>query len=240
MTSYFPEHSVNYFDLLKRCLMGWPYANFGYKTTKQERTEGRYWPDIAHTLLSLSRLNNIEECCIEVIADQIPGDFMECGVWRGGACILMKAIIDAKFEGSRKVIVADSFEGVPPPTLDIDMRETFHNYGYLSVSLEQVKDNFSRYGLLDDRVQFMKGWFKDITLDSPLAVLRLDGDLYSSTMECLERLYKNVSVGGFVIVDDYVCMAHVRAAVDDFRRDNRITEGVVGVDWSAVYWRKLR
>ena len=246
MTSWFPSlpdlpvAGWAYLDLMKRCLMGWPYQNFGYKVTKEQRTRGEFWPDVAHTLLSLSRLNNIEECMFAAIFDKVPGDFMECGVWRGGACILMRAYLHANGIGNRKVVCVDSFAGVPPPTLSIDKNETFHTFGYLSVSLEEVKENFSKYGLLDDRVQFYKTWFKDICWGSPLALLRIDGDLYESTWDCLTRLYKCVSIGGFVIIDDYVCMPHVKAAVDDFRRQWGVNEEIAGVDWSAVYWRKLR
>jgi O-methyltransferase len=70
------------------------------------------------------------------------------------------------------------------------------------------------------------------------SVVRLDGDLYESTMDGLANLYPGLSPGGFLIVDDYGGLAPCRAAVDDYRRDNRIAEEIVEIDWAGVYWRK--
>ena len=81
-----------------------------------------------------------------------------------------------------------------------------HQFPQLAVPLERVQDNFRRYGLLDEQVRFLKGWFRDTLPTAPierLAVLRLDGDLYESTIQALDGLYDKLSAGGFVIVDDY-------------------------------------
>ena len=100
---------------------------------------------------------------------------------------------------------------------------------------------FDRYGLLDDQVRFLKGWFRD-TLPTaeigPLAVLRLDGDLYESTMDALVHLYPTLSVGGYLIVDDYGVIPACRQAIHDYRDAHGITEEVKHVDWSAVYWQR--
>ena len=109
----------------------------------------------------------------------------------------------------------------------------------LAVSLEQVQANFARYELLDDQVKFLKGWFRDTLPDSPveaLAVMRLDGDLYESTMDALVHLYPKLSPGGFVIVDDYG-LTTCRAAVDDYRERHEIKEPLVEIDWTGAYWR---
>jgi len=245
MTHYFPTHApadlrLAYLDLLKRSLMGWPYAKLGYKVTADERLEGKDWPDEAMTLLSLSRLDNIQYCMEMCLQENIPGHFMECGVWRGGACILMAGILHAYGITDREVHLADSFMGVPKSMNGKDENETFHNYSYLSCSSYQVKINFDRYGLLKQYVQFTPGMFATTLryFDRPLAVLRIDGDLYSSTMDCLKNLYHRISPGGYVIIDDYVNFPHVRDAVNDFRAANSISEEIAGVDWSAVYWRK--
>ena len=90
----------------------------------------------------------------------------------------------------------------------------------LMVGADQVRANFDRYGLLDDQVRFLEGWFADTLPMAPieqLAILRLDGDLYESTMDALVPLYEKVSPGGFVIVDDYGAWEPCRKAVDDFR-----------------------
>ena len=84
--------------------------------------------------------------------------------------------------------------------------EECHQFPQLAVPLKRMQDNFRRYGLLDDHVRFLKGWFRDTLPNSPierLAILRLDGDLYESTIQALDGLYHKLSVGGFVIVDDY-------------------------------------
>jgi Macrocin-O-methyltransferase (TylF) len=111
------------------------------------------------------------------------------------------------------------------------------------VSLEEVKANFAKYGLLDDRVVFLKGWFKDTLPSAPierLAVLRLDGDMYESTMVALTSLYDKVSSNGFVIIDDYGCIESCRKAVHDFRESRGISEPILDIDGFGVYWRKVR
>ena len=103
-----------------------------------------------------------------------------------------------------------------------------------------MKNNFRKYDLLDERVQFLKGWFKDTLPTAPiekLAILRLDGDLYESTMDSLTNLYHRVSQGGFIIIDDYV-LPTCEAAVTDFRKATNIQEPLVRIDNYAVYWRK--
>lgn len=212
------------------------------------RAEGRVWPRDAHTMIGSLRLNNLQECVEKVIADQVPGDLVETGVWRGGACIFMRAVLEAHGVRDRKVWVADSFEGLPEPDRDrfpadgkrfVDVEPL--NKRVLRVSLEDVQENFRRYGLLDDQVAFLKGYFKDTLPTAPIdriAVLRLDGDMYQSTMDTLVHLYPKVSPGGHVIVDDYNALEECAMAVTDYRKENGITEPIVSVDWSEVYWTK--
>ncbi len=116
-----------------------------------------------------------------------------------------------------------------------------HLYTELAVSLEQVKANFARYGLLDEQVIFVKGLFQDTlpSLDAgPFALIRLDGDLYESTYVALEALYPKLSPGGFVILDDYKLIASVRAAVQDYRTRMGIAAPLIDIDWNAVWWQK--
>jgi O-methyltransferase len=111
----------------------------------------------------------------------------------------------------------------------------------LAVPLENVKEIFERYGLLDDQVRFLKGWFRDTLPNAPiekLAILRLDGDMYESTMDVLRNLYYRVSAGGFVIVDDYGAYSACRKAVHDFRAEHGVSEPIQEIDWTGVYWRK--
>ena len=201
------------------------------------------WPADAETMIGLCRLDSLECCAIDVIRRHVPGDFVEAGVWRGGAAILMKAVLKVFEESGRVVWAADSFQGLPKPNPEryaADEGDKHWKFAELSVPMEKVKANFSKYGLLDDRVRFVQGWFKDTMPSFPakeIALLRVDGDLYESTIEVLEHLYPRVSAGGYCVVDDYA-LPMCKEAVDDFRRDNHIGSPVVKIDWTGVYWQK--
>jgi O-methyltransferase len=207
------------------------------------RQEGRDWPLEAETMVGLKRLDNLQHCVTSVIRNGVPGDLIETGVWRGGSSIFMRAILKACGDTSRKVWLADSFRGLPPPDparYPVDEGDTLWKYSELAIPMEQVKANFSRYGLLDDQVAFLPGWFRDTLPTAPierLAVLRLDGDLYESTMEALVALYPKVSAGGFVIVDDYG-LPTCRAAIEDFRLAQGITDPIQLIDWTGAFWQR--
>jgi hypothetical protein len=196
-----------------------------------------------HTMLNRARVENIEFCLQQILADGVPGDCMECGVWRGGAVIFMRGYLAAHGVTDRTVWVADSFEGIPAPSVpeDAGVHLSKQTHPMLAIDLETVQNLFERYGLLDEQVRFLQGWFKDTLPAAPvekLALLRLDGDLYESTMDALIPLYDKVSPGGFVIIDDYGCLEPCRRAVTEFREARGITEPLQEVDWTAVYWRK--
>ena len=208
------------------------------------RAEGRDWPAQAETMIGLRRLDNLQQCVTQVIRRGVPGDLIETGVWRGGATILMRAVLEACGDTERRVWVADSFEGLPKPDADrypADQDDQHWTHGRLAVSVDEVKANFARYGLLDDRVQFLVGWFEDTLPSAPierLAVLRLDGDMYSSTMQALESLYPKLSPGGYVIVDDYGAIPACKEAITDFRARHGIIDPMESVDWTGVWWEK--
>jgi len=210
-----------------------------------DRIEGRDCPRYADTMIGLRRLENIEYCFNEIIRNNIPGDFIETGVWRGGATIFMKALLKSANIEDRIVWVADSFEGLPRPNkkYQADKDSTFHSWTELAVSLESVKNNFNKYGLLDENVIFLKGWFKDTLPVAPItnvALLRLDGDMYESTWDALINLYPKLSVGGYILIDDYNSVSNCKKAVDDYRKQNNITEEIQKADWSGVFWKKLK
>ena len=173
----------------------------------------------------------------------VPGDFIETGVWKGGTTIFMRGLLRAYGINDRKVYVADSFEGVPPPNsarYPDDRDSNFHLWPDLAVDLESVKGNFSRLGLLDDQVEFVKGWFRDslpALRGHQWAVVRLDGDLYESTTDALENLYDGLAAGGWLIIDDFE-IAACRKAVTDFRSARGITEQIVAIDANGVCWQK--
>lgn len=205
--------------------------------------EGRGWPVAAETMVGTARLTQLRDAVLTVITDGVPGDVLEAGAWRGGATIMMRAVIAAMGD-PRRVWVADSFEGLPPPDaarFPLDANLDLSPYAQLAVSLEEVEHNFARFGLLDDQVVFLKGLFKDTLAIAPvdrLALLRLDGDLYESTWQTLEALYPKISPGGFCIVDDYGRYEQARQATEDYRALHGITDPIITVDWTGVYWRR--
>jgi hypothetical protein len=240
-----------YIQLMKNCLTNVIYGDdnvlHGQRRPfdMQVRADGNDWPACAHTMVGLKRLDNVQFCVEDVLARGVPGDLMETGVWRGGTVILMRAILKAHAVIDRRVWAADSFEGLPPPNAEkypLDARLMFHRFKELAISLEAVQENFRRYDLLDEQVCFLKGWFRDTLPTAPvhqLAVLRLDGDLYESTMDALTHLYPKLQRGGYVIIDDYNDIPACRQAVLDYRDRHRITGDMVPVDWTAVYWKKI-
>jgi len=246
-----PTDAVSlYLDLLIRCITNTIYgdANKGYwrpaEYDAEARREGLDWPEVAHSMIGVLRLENLCRLTRTVLDEGIPGDLIETGVWRGGACILMRGVLKAYGDGMRKVYVADSFRGLPPPDAEkypADAGQTIHTYDYLAVSRDTVAENFRAYGLLDEQVVFVEGWFKDTlpNLSVPaFAIIRLDGDLYESTIQALDALYPKLSVGGFVIVDDYGSWPSCQQAVDDYRAAHDVRDRIVPIDSTGVYWRR--
>lgn len=209
------------------------------------RERGLDWPSRAESMIGLRRMTNIQECIEAIVADDVPGDLIETGVWRGGATIFMKANLAAWGDDVREVWVADSFEGLPPPDAHrypADLGDRNHELGGLAVGVQQVRTNFRRYGLLDERVRFLPGWFKDTLPTAPidrLSLMRLDGDMYESTIQALDALYPKLSPGGFCIIDDFGSHAsQAGAAVHDYRSRHGITEEIIDIDGSGAYWRR--
>lgn len=213
------------------------------KYTRQQRENGMIWPMNADTMIGLKRLDNIQFCLESTLQNGIDGDLIETGVWRGGASIFMRAVLAAYGVTDRRVFVADSFEGLPKPNeaeYPQDKGDEHYKHKFLAVSQEQVEANFAKYGLLDEQVVFLKGWFKDTLPNSPidkLAVMRLDGDTYESTMDALNNLYPKLSKGGFCIVDDYA-LKGCKQAIDEFRAKCNIKSKLVKIDQVSFFWQK--
>ncbi len=231
-----------YLELMKLTLTDLVYEDD--PRARQARIDGGDWPGRGYTMIGLKRLNNLQFCMEDVLKRGVPGDFIECGAWRGGATIFMKSVLKSYGVTDRRVWVADSFEGLPAPNaakypadagVRLDLIPTF------AVSVEQVQQNFRKFDLLDDRVVFLKGWFSQTLPKAPidrLAVLRVDGDLYESTMDALNSLYPKLSVGGYLIIDDVGYLEACRKAMDDYRRAHGIATEVKKIDWTGVYWKK--
>lgn len=267
MRSPFLDTRSAYLDLLRRNLtrygsdelvpVGWTHLGRPLFSTRNlmlvrkrpfnehARKLGLDWPADALTMIGMQRLTSLQRCVETVLAEDVPGDLVECGVWRGGASILMRAVLSAYGDEKRSVWLCDSFEGVPPPDTahyEADKGIKLHRAaGVLAVPQAQVKSNFERYGLLDDRVRFIPGWFKDTLQDAPIdrvSVLRLDGDLYESTIQALDALYPRLSSGGFCIIDDYHAIDACRQAVAGYRTAHGITAQIEEIDGTGVLWRK--
>lgn len=252
------EPAELYLDLLKNSLTRLP---FGERPATDRRTgrpveldaarrlEGSDRPPEAETMVGMLRLDNVQQCVVDVLRDRVPGDLVETGVWRGGVTILMRAVLRAYGDPDRVVWAADSFAGLPEPDPERYPADDGYDvsaaagFAELAVSVDEVKANFARYGLLDERVRFLVGWFRETLPTAPIeriAVLRLDGDLYESTMDALNALYPKLSVGGYLIVDDYLSWRPCQQAVNDYRAEHGIAEPIQGIDWTGVYWRRER
>jgi O-methyltransferase len=221
-----------YLDLMKLSLTDLLYETDG--AARASLSDGRNWPSRGLTMIGMRRLDNLQALMDKTLVDGVPGDYIEAGAWRGGACIFMRSVLEAHGVKDRSVWVADSFEGLPIP------RDKLPEERSMAVSLEVVQDNFRRYGLLDGQVRFLKGWFKDTLHVAPiskLAILRVDADMYESTTDALVALYDKVSPGGYVIIDDYG-YSFCAKAVEDFRSKRGITVPLTKIDWTGVYWQK--
>lgn len=208
------------------------------------RESGLDWPLFGFTMVGKKRLENVRASIETVIRDGIVGDFVETGVWRGGTAIFAKALFKHHGANDRKVWCCDSFEGMPKPSkTDVSIADDsdFSDREFLAVSLEEVQSNFKKFGLLDENVRFIKGLFNESLPKSPISkisILRLDGDLFDSTMDSLRNIYDRAEQSGFIIVDDYFSWKGCRTAVDQFRTERGISDELVQIDAHAVMWRK--
>ncbi|SFW72540.1 TylF/MycF/NovP-related O-methyltransferase [Amycolatopsis australiensis] len=242
-----------YLELLKKVLTG------TLASDEPDIDDARFLRDFidhyitgnAYTMVPRVRLDNIQACIADVVERRVPGDFIETGVWRGGTTIFMRGMLAALGCTDRRVWVADSFQGLPEPDAEKFPAEAKAHasstmtdaYQHFAVSRADVEANFAAFGLLDAQVRFLEGWFKDTLPTAPverLAVIRLDGDYYESTMDALTSLYDKLSPGGYVVVDDYGedLWTYCRKAVDDFRRDRGLTGELTRVDSKCYYWRR--
>lgn len=242
-------HAVGdrYLDLVREVVLGAVYheasrGRVGFDEVADAIENGRGWIEPSMTMVGRKRLDDIRQCLESVLADRVPGDFVECGTWRGGACVFARAcleVLDA--DGGRCVWLADSFRGLPAAThpkdagFDVNAADNHK----LAVDEAVARGNMRALGF-STRFGVIPGWFKD-TLPGPvktISVLRLDGDLYESTMDALRTMYPLLSPGGYCLVDDYGSVPHCRRAIHEYRDEHGITAPLVEVDWTCVRWRK--
>jgi O-methyltransferase len=225
--SVYPSHRIGRED----CFPRHPY-------NVEIRKYGNDWPSIGHTMTGWIRLEHLYNALRLTAIEYVPGDFVELGVWRGGSSIFAAGIIK-QMNMKRSIWVCDSFEGFEDKPWDGDSGRSKLN-PVAAVGLEEVQQNFQNYGLLDANVKFLKGFFSESLPSSQISaisVLKLDADLYSNTSDILYNLYERVSLMGFIIVDDW-SIAQCKAAVTDFRAAHNITDPMVPIDDTSMYWRK--
>lgn len=234
-----------YLDLMCDSLVGRlnrdpPLQPHLHEYDEAHRVNGWDWPSGAPSMIGYRRMARLRRECERVLLEGVPGDFLEAGVWRGGACMMMRAVLKAYAISDRRVIAADTFCGMP--TADADTETAFlTGVAAFAVSLDEVKSAFARYHLLDDQVVFLEGDFAQTLPVAPvhtLAVLRLDGDTFSSARHGLDSLYDKVAPHGSIIVDDYFLFAGNRRAIDEFRAERGIRDPIVRIDDYGGYWVK--
>ena len=196
----------------------------------------KYVLDNGYTMTSVPRLVNTLKSCRYVVENNIAGDFVECGVWRGGNGILAKRLFE-QLDSNRHVWMFDTFEGMTAPT-EFDVSSTTKTYAgkqfeesqrqghndWCYASLEDVKTNCLDSGLDLEQFRFVKG---DVSktlrvrenLPDEISILRLDTDWYESTKSELEVLYPILNTDGVLIIDDYGHWEGARKAVDEYFAD---------------------
>jgi hypothetical protein len=183
-------------------------------------------------------LDLVEKSILAVEERGVPGDFIEAGVWRGGVIILMRALINAHEIAERRIFAADSFAGIPKNVRATNDPVDSWRDRWVA-SLDEVRRNIERFGLLDDRIAFVEGYFSDslkTLAGERFALIRLDSDSYDSVEESLVRLYPLLSEGGVIIIDDWHLVG-CRTAVLNYRSRHGVKEEIKTYDGNA-YWVK--
>lgn len=217
---------------------------------------------LSNSMLNEFRLINIITVSDYIISNNIAGDFIECGVWKGGSVALMAHFLKTKSD-IRNIHLFDCFDDICQPDLNIDGERAIREVGGVENAKGELKPIKGLYdykggsgnevnvksllvdkiGYSPDHVIIHKGWFQDTVPEAKnnieqIALLRLDGDWYASTKVCLENLYEKVVIGGVIIVDDYGCYEGCKKAVDEFLFQNNIKPFLIKVDDECIYWIK--
>jgi len=194
-----------------------------------------------HTWLPPARLKMLERHVKYIERRQIPGDVVECGVAAGGSAALLGKTLD-RCRSSRTLYLFDTFEGLPPPTIDDpDYDEAIGWTGQCRGTLEQVQALFSTLSVPEGRVRYVPGLFQDTLPTAPVrtvALAHLDGDWYESTRTCLTLLWPRLSIGGIIQLDDYGRWKGCRRAVDEFLAERSDEFALRPIDEAAVFIKR--
>lgn len=211
--------------------------------------DGSSWPPgKALTMVGMRRLNNIYMIIRRIIENNINGDIIEAGCWRGGAMMFARTILNAYNQKNRKVYMSDSFSGIPPMTdSKYEKDKAAHKLDILNKN--PVEDVYKMLKILnlESSTIVVKGFFNE-TLDKiparSFSLIRLDGDTYISTMQAITSLYPKLSIGGYIIIDDYLDWVGCKDAISDYRKKHKIEEEIIEVFHEkgeikrGVYWEK--
>jgi O-methyltransferase len=188
-----------------------------------------------YTMASPERQFALHEAVRYVVAAGVPGDCVECGVWRGGSSMMVALTLDGLSE-RRRLWLYDTFDGMPTPSSEdvlwngrsasseLDKATKAEGAGnvWAYATLDDVKENMGRTGYPPDLITYVAGRVEDtIPAQAPeqIALLRLDTDWYESTRHELEHLWDRLVPGGVLIIDDYGHWQGARKAVDEFFAD---------------------
>jgi hypothetical protein len=184
-----------------------------------------------YTMTSWERLYALYKSVQYVVENKIPGDVVECGVWRGGSMKLVAQVLCALGVTDRSLFLYDTFEGMtePDPALDVDAsgNKAFNDWLEIQrrkvkwsyASVEEVREVMAASGYPMDKVVFVKGPVEDTipeTLPDRISLLRLDTDWYASTRHEIEHLYPRLSMHGILLLDDYGHYKGAQRAIDEY------------------------
>jgi O-methyltransferase len=200
----------------------------------------------SYTMTSIERLYAMHKATEYVVKAGIPGDFVECGVWRGGSMMMAALSLMALGDTSRRLLLFDTFAGHPQPDPVKDGKQFYDEWArrrrteqssyWAEASIDEVQSNLNSTGYPPQNIKLIKGITQETVpnnLPDAIALLRLDTDWYDSTANELKHLYPRIRPGGVLLIDDYGSMGGQRQAVDEYFRDNRITIMLNRVDFSG-------
>jgi hypothetical protein len=201
-----------------------------------------------YTMTSMERLFSLRRSVEYIVGADIPGDIVECGVWKGGSMMAVARTLMELGDVSRELYLFDTFDGMPAPTAAdkqhsgeaaIDLlrqsdRETSHVWAFSP--LDEVKRAMQDTGYAKDKIIFIKGRVEEtIPLNAPaqIAILRLETDWYESTYHELVHLYPRLSIGGVLIIDDYGHWQGARRAVDEYFSQQKVRPLLNRIDYTG-------
>lgn len=220
----------------------WSLAKLGLRVTRVRRPDGRAYPldfddelialcerVAPFTLTSPERIAALRDAVRHVVATGVPGDLVECGVWRGGSAMVMAATLQELGVADRDLYLFDTFTHMPLPgehDVDVFGQHAGEYYDVASeseafryLSLAAVQDAVASTGFPRERTHFVQGMVEDTIpgqVPDGIALCRLDTDWYESTAHEMEHLYPRLAPGGVLIIDDYGHFQGSRKAVDEY------------------------